>query len=874
MKRLFTLLTILLAFWQLNAQQQATNWYFGDFAGLSFGSGTPVAQLDGKLTTWEGCSSISTENGALRFYTDGSNVWNKDHVVMPNGSGLLGNTSSSQSAIIVPKPASDNLYYIFTIDDVAHGNGGSFGINYSLVDMNLQNWKGDIVDTVKNINLTTPMCEKVTAVGHANGFDTWVITQKWGTNDIYAYLITNQGVDHTPVISTNGLVIAGGIDNAKGYMKVSPNGSILAKANAGMHSVEIFDFNNVTGRVTNPRVIPGMAGEPYGIEFSPDNKLLYVNTWKNQSGQRLLQYDLEAGDINDIIASKYIVGTGTNGALQTAPDNRIYVAMNGSGSLSRINQPNKLGAECGFEFNTISLGGKSSQYGLPPFITSFFSFNAGFYNDQPCFGVPTQFYENSSQEPDSVLWNFGDGNTSTVFDPLHLFATTGLKSVSLTVWIEGIEITVSHIIFVSDKPALDLGNDTSFCEGEFYLLDAGPDYASYDWVTGDTVRTITVDTSGTYWVNIATEGGCTNTDTVTVIFNENPSSDAGTNQLIVMGTTTNLDGSAQSGTAPYYYNWTPASQLQSNGIPNPETVALMAPQQYDLYVSDANNCNSGTSSVLINVYEPGETLSAFPFADPDTVCRGEQVTISSNATGGTGNRNFSWTSVPAGFTSSDSVFTVTPNVTTTYNLTVNDEETSFSNSVKVVVHQLPVIDLIPAGSELYGTDTIRVCVRDTVYLDAGWDTDPAGTIYKWMPSTIYSRSIIAQTAGSWIDFQTHNVEVTNGESGCYNSGVITIFFDFNECAIGIEEETDNFEIVGIHPNPNSGSFNLEFNEVVENAELTITDIRGQMIYNKKFNRAIQQGERIYLNVDFPEKGIYFITFKSNTKQFSSKLMVR
>ncbi|PLX03590.1 MAG: hypothetical protein C0595_06450 [Marinilabiliales bacterium] len=367
MKNSILTLVIILFGSLVNAQMESSNWYFGDFAGLSFSNGLPEANVNGALTTWEGCASISSYSGELLFYTDGNKIWNRNHVLMPNGSGLLGNLSSTQSALIVQKPENDSLYYLFTIDDVAHGNGGSEGLNYSIVNMNLESGLGDVIEEEKNNHLTSPMCEKVTATKHANGIDVWILCQKWETNDIYAYLLTAEGIDTEAVINSCGTIISGIIDNAKGYMKVSPNSSIIAKANAGMHTVEIFDFNNSTGGVTNARVIPDMAGEPYGIEFSPDNKLLYVNTWKNQSGQRLLQYDLEAGDINDIIASEYIVGIGTNGALQTAPDNKIYIAMNGSGSLSRINQPNKYGPDCDFEFNSISLGGKTSQYGLPNF---------------------------------------------------------------------------------------------------------------------------------------------------------------------------------------------------------------------------------------------------------------------------------------------------------------------------------------------------------------------------------------------------------------------------------------------------------------------------------------------------------------------------
>ncbi len=880
MKTFYFLIVLTLASLTIYAQKQANYWYFGENAGLNFGSGTPVAQTNGALSTMEGCSSISTSNGTLRFYTDGIKVWNKDHLQMPHGNGLLGNPSSSQSGIIVPRPASDNLYYIFTIDDVAHGNGGSYGINYSLVDMKLMNWKGDVVDTVKNVNLTTPMCEKVTAVGHANGFDTWVITQKWGTNNIYSYLITNEGINETPIISELGLVISGDIDNAKGYMKVSPNGEVLAKANAGMKNVEIFDFNNATGRASNARIITGILGEPYGIEFSPDNKLLYVNSWKNHGGKYLLQYDLEAGSIGDIIASQYIVATGTEGALQIAPDNRIYVAMNNSGSLSRINQPNKIGADCNFEYATVGLAGRTCRWGLPPFIQSFFSFNAGFYNDKPCLGVPTQFYENSSQEPDSVLWNFGDSgsgddSTSTLNDPLHLFSKAALFNVQLTVWIEGIKISVNHLVVVAEKPPVDLGNDTTFCDGEFWQLDAGEGFDEYYWVTGDTTRWINVDTSGTYWVQVTLDENCTNADTVNITFTPNPTAYAGDNQLIESGTTTNLEGVAANGTPPYEYFWIPASELVQNDIPDPVTVPLFAPQNYTLFVNDANGCLALPSDVLVNVYEPGDALAAYPFANPDTICRGEQTNITANATGGSGIYEYSWTSEPPGFTSSDAEFNDTPQQTTTYKLVLSDSETTFINEeVTVVVNQLPVIDLIPEGAKVYAPDTIVVCVRDSVLLDAGFDTDPMETVYKWSPGNIYSRFNTIQTNGSWIDFQTYTAEVTNGETGCYNSGNITTIFDFNECAIGVEEKPDEQAVIAIRPNPNSGVFSLELSENMDNAELSVRNIRGQQIYYKQFNRLLLKGESILLNIDFPDKGIYFVVFKSNKKQFISKLMVR
>lgn len=372
MKKYFPFIILILLSCKAKAQQETMNWYFGETAGISFLSGSPVATVNGSLSTMEGCSSISDFNGDLLFYTDGMSVWNNDNIKMPNGHDLLGDPSSTQSGIIIPKPYSDTYYYIFTIDDVANGPGGANGFNYSLVDISLDNGKGDIVDTVKNINLTSPACEKIAAVKHANGIDIWVIIQKWETNNIYAYLVTDEGVADTPVISEVGQFIMGEIDNAKGYMKVSPNGEVMAKANVGLRNVEIFDFNNATGEVSNGRILPITNGEPYGIEFSPDSKILYVNTWKHKPAKELFQYDLEAGAIDDIIASEYIVGEGTEGALQIAPDGKIYVAMNGYTMLARINQPNYLGVDCNYEFADVSLGNRICRWGLPNFISSVF----------------------------------------------------------------------------------------------------------------------------------------------------------------------------------------------------------------------------------------------------------------------------------------------------------------------------------------------------------------------------------------------------------------------------------------------------------------------------------------------------------------------
>ena len=114
MKKRIFLLTILFLSIAGFAQGETNIWYFGSNAGLDFNSGSPVALTNGQINTIEGSAVLSNNLGQLLFYTDGSTLYNKNHVVMQNGSGLMGHTSSSQSATIVPMPGNPNFFYVFT----------------------------------------------------------------------------------------------------------------------------------------------------------------------------------------------------------------------------------------------------------------------------------------------------------------------------------------------------------------------------------------------------------------------------------------------------------------------------------------------------------------------------------------------------------------------------------------------------------------------------------------------------------------------------------------------------------------------------------------------------------------------------------------
>ena len=497
MKTKLLLLATILVYGFTFAQKEAANWYFGDMAGVSFNSGSPVALLNGQLITREGCSSMSDKNGNILFYTDGSKVYNKLHQVMPNGSGLLGHVSSTQSAIIVPKPNNPYVYYIFTVDQPLADNVDdnplndedppNNGLNYSQVDLRLNNGLGDIPSNEKNIHLITynpedteevkfKCSEKITAVQHGDGISFWVVTHF--LDNFYAFKISSTGVNKTPIKSTTPLLVplGGYHSNAIGYLKTSPNGTKLAIVNSSLKSsndlgpkgevrrntgnVWLFNFDTSTGRVNNGISILSGAN-PYGVEFSAKSKKLYVTTNNFNSegisqGSTLFQYDLKSADI---INSKTEITTSYNvaGALQLAIDEKIYrsgypVSQEGIDKLSVINNPELDGTSCNYLHNQIDLKNRIVHLGLPPFITSLFLYS--FNYEHNCLGQATHFYINSTETVDSVVWDFGDGTTSRDKDAFHIFPNPGEYKVTLIKTVNGEErepIEKTITIFNSPK---------------------------------------------------------------------------------------------------------------------------------------------------------------------------------------------------------------------------------------------------------------------------------------------------------------------------------------------------------------------------------------------------------------------------------------
>lgn len=517
------------------AQLEGQNWYFGNQAGVTFSSGSPVAVTNGMLISYEGCATLSDKSGTLLAYTNGESVWDRNHQVMPNGSsGLGGFNSASQAALLLPAPNDLQRVYLFAIDAIDNNLVG--GLHYSIIDLNARGGLGDVTAT-KGVTLPTPtiggkITEKLTAVRHANGRDYWIVVHGWQSNAFYSFLLSPSGISTTPVISAAGSVHQGGgsffgAGNAIGCMKASPDGRHLALAQRD-NLTELFDFDNATGGVSN-YVSLGVFSYNYGVEFSPDNSRLYVSLVLD--GQ-VLQFNMLAGSGAAIRSSVRVVGYGArSGTLQRGPDNKIYLATLNVPYLDVISNPNALGTACNYQTSAVSLAGKLSQNGLPNMPNAFgvndrVTATAAFTSAPSCAGAAVAFAGTTTPVLSNTVatWNFGDpasgsANTATGLTPTHTYTAAGTYQVTLTVTGTTLAApaTSTQSVTVAALPRVQLGGDTIVCSNAVWTLRTNPQPAGtlYRWQDGSTGATFVAHGPGQYSVEVrATAAGCPATATL------------------------------------------------------------------------------------------------------------------------------------------------------------------------------------------------------------------------------------------------------------------------------------------------------------------------------------------------------------------------
>lgn len=452
------------------SQKVANNWLFGDF-GLEFKSDTVVIRKDYAVHKNRGMGIISDSNGQLLCYTDGMTIWNKNHTIMPNGQNMSTTLSGTkiQSSLIIPKPGSSSIYYTFTVH--TYNGQSAAGLYYSIVDITKDNGLGDV--TLKGNKIQDQTDNKITAVYHQNGYDVWIITHQHNSNSYYAYLLTDKGLDETPVVSSLGKSFS---SSFAGQLKASPDGTMIACSYDVSYNAEgfsLFKFDNSTGSLSSSLSfsMPVTYRGCDGMEFSPDAKKLYVYQSGSTSESALYQFDISTVTYDYINNSRTkLFNNMDNGLLelQLAPDGKIYFTKGGgqdSGTryLGVVQNPNDLGTSCIVKELGLYLDGASAQAWTPTFIQNYF-FKTSFTFSNACSGNLTDFQITNETGLDSVSWDFGQGSKSVSRHPQCSYALPGKYTVTLFAHYPAKTDTIRKQITINPSPVFDLG------KGHYCLL--------------------------------------------------------------------------------------------------------------------------------------------------------------------------------------------------------------------------------------------------------------------------------------------------------------------------------------------------------------------------------------------------------------------
>ena len=489
-------------------------WNFGEGGGLDFNSGSPVSIPTPGYAPYFGTATLaSPQTGALLFYTDGINCFNKNHTVMPNGAGLLPGAFpevGNHGICIVPFINDPNKYYIFHTQQVYRESGSgmpgagfsSCDLYYTVVDLSLDGGNGDVVAGSKSILIDSMLSPSIIAVPGDN-CDIWLVTHSTSDPNLFydpyfkSFHITAAGLTLSPVVSTIAdsriatafppppIMFGTPLPHAYGqcYMTISPDRKMLALA-AGSGDFGGLYPDGPLGIVTNFNAPP--------MDMSSNNP----GTTIAQHSAGLLAYKFNPA--NGIVTNEIFVrNLGSVSGVAFSPDNtKLYANLVGP-----VNQMAPI--------SYIS-GSTVSQYDMSVWdSTAIVSSKYDVYKTDSLYSFEVIYLRTFNKK---IYFSRYD-------DPYHLGvintpnlsgSACGYTDSFLTYYNNSMNFRYfpNQVVFPK-KEIITSHRDTVIC-GTFnsITLHASPGGNNHVWDDGSTNASRAVNTAGTYWVRYSKEDPC------------------------------------------------------------------------------------------------------------------------------------------------------------------------------------------------------------------------------------------------------------------------------------------------------------------------------------------------------------------------------
>lgn len=329
---------------------------------INFNTGVFSSELlDKSIPFYRTLGIISDSSGELLCYSNGINIYNKNHDIMENGEQIESLTQFpfgypvTQAIIILPVPDSSAQYYMI---GSSHLNIGITTIcnkmHYSSINMKENDGAGKVTEKkVSFYSADSLNIGHIAAVKHGNGRDWWFNCTKYMSNIIHSFLLTSVGI-----VDFGEQNIGDFFPNGDGNAAFSPSGNwyvnytVFGNATSPNGKLHLYHFDRCTGILSDPNYKFYPGPDVYGgVAFSPNSRYMYVSKYT-----KIFQYDLEAPDIlaSEQTVAEYDGFLDENGVptrfygLQLAPDGKIYgnIPNFNSRYIHVIDQPDLPGDSC------------------------------------------------------------------------------------------------------------------------------------------------------------------------------------------------------------------------------------------------------------------------------------------------------------------------------------------------------------------------------------------------------------------------------------------------------------------------------------------------------------------------------------------------
>lgn len=231
----------------------------------------------------------------------------------------------------------------------------------------------------------------------------------------------------------------------------------------------------------------------------------------------------------------------------------------------------------------------------------------------------------------------------------------------------------------------------SLCIGDSATVTPELAYAGYQWSNGETGASITVGpvATTTYSLTVNDEFGCSAEGSVQVTVHPFPVlSVTASHDTLCPGQSVTL--TAQSDLSVTYEWSTGQTTATITATPDQEVTTYVCTVTAD---GDCSSTDSVTVFVVATMPPPTFTIT------PPEICNGESVTITTDQEYHT----YRWSTGATGRT-----ITVSPDVTTSYSLTVSDElGCTESGTARIVVHPHPEVDFVIEPDQFFLSDNVE-----------------------------------------------------------------------------------------------------------------------------------------------------------------------